>query len=232
MSIGQVIYYDFDHCREFLEERGRQLKDTASGLDTLAIHRELYYSFAYETLEKNALTSGQFDYGLCFLFTPLPLNALSYPQGHEVARAKIFELINTDKIPPIVMDLAGCEKMQPPLNDRHNFRVWMRPEFVSDMIDNGNVQIQMFFNAEAFYREVIIPQLKERGFHGMTPYVQAATAGLIKARHPSIPGKTLSVPWLNWIREMMSGGYSVVYLMACFASFIRQVDSTFLIPKP
>src|SRR5690349_20500224 len=48
MTLGNVVFYDFEHCREFLEDHAKHLRDTATGLNVLGLYRELFHGFTHE----------------------------------------------------------------------------------------------------------------------------------------------------------------------------------------
>lgn len=224
MAPGQIIFYDYDHCREFLEQRADDLRATAQGLDTLAICRELFYSFSYEALEQSALTLAQLDSGMVYLFVPAGLSPREYPQGHEVARAKALELLDC-KEPPIVLELLASQALEPPVGERGTIGSWMRQEFLDDVLLAKRVKIQLYFDGGGFFAEVIRAQLEQSGLVLMDDYLKAAKSGVLRVKHPAMPGKIFKLPWLLWVREMMGGGYSVVYLMACFATYLQKLNS-------
>jgi hypothetical protein len=219
---GQIVYYDYEHCREFLEQRARDLRQTTQGIESLAIYRELFYSFSYEALEQNALTLGQFDAGVVYLFIPENLTPRDYPQGHEVARKKALELIDSTE-PPVILELLSAQSMEPELGERGKVASWMRAEFLDEVLLPRKVKIQLYFDAGTFFREVMKPQLEQQGFEVADDYLKSAQTGQMLVRHPSSPGKVFKLPWLLWVREMMGGGYSVVYLMACFATYLQKL---------
>ena len=224
MAPGRVIYYDFNHCRDFIEERVKALRDTVTGLDALALYRELYYSFAYEALEHEALTIGQFDTGIVYAFIPELLAPADYPQGHKVMREKALELLGNAES-PVVLDLVQSQLQEPEVGPRGKIKSWMRPEFLEDIILTGKVRIHLYFDASSFYGQVIRPQLEERGFELIEDYRQCAKRGEVRLRHPNAPGKLYRVPWILWVREMMGGGYNVVYLMASFAAYMQKLET-------
>jgi hypothetical protein len=219
---GQIVYYDYDHCREFLEQRARDLRQSAQGIDALAIYRELYYSFSYEALEQGALTLGQFDAGVVYVFIPDHLRPRDYPQGHEVVRKKALELLGNNE-PPLVLELVSSQTMDPEVGERGKFQKWMRPEFLDEVLLPGKVTIQLYFDAGSFFRHMLQPQLEQHGFELADDYMKSAQTGQLRVRHPSSPGKIYKLPWLLWVREMLGGGYSVVYLMACFATYLQKL---------
>lgn len=223
MSQGEIIFYDYEHCRDFLEMRARDLRESARGLDTLATFRELMYGFAYESMEQEAIVLGQFDTGVVYLFTPDELAAERYPQGHEVARKKALELLDA-KLPPLVIDLLEGQSDRDTLSSKGRIEKWMRPEFMTDVILPRKVDIQLFFDGGAFFAEVMAPQLKTHGFELVNTYEESAETGELKVRHDARPGKVYRLPWVSWVREMMGGGYNVIYLMACFATYLQKLD--------
>ncbi|MGI8906105.1 MAG: hypothetical protein ACR2IE_06405 [Candidatus Sumerlaeaceae bacterium] len=219
---GQIVYYDYAHCSEFIEQRARALRQNAQGIDALAIYRELFYSFSYEALEQSALTLGQFDSGIVYMFIPEHLTIREYPQGHEVARKKALELLGTSD-PPLILELLSAQGMDPEVGERGKIAKWMRNEFLDEVLLPGKIAIQLYFDAGTFFREVLQPQLEQQGFELADDYVKSAQTGQLRLRHPSSPGKIYKLPWLLWVREMMGGGYSVVYLMACFATYLQKL---------
>lgn len=224
MTVGQIVYYDFDHCRKFIEDRARELKETSKGLEALALYRELFYSFSYETLENSSLTLGQFDTGTVYVFVPATLLPSEYPQGHEVVRSKAVGLMGCDQ-PPVVLDLLSAQTTEPLVGPPGKIESWMRPEFLQDVILSGKVQIQLYFDAGGLYKDIIAPQMVDRGFTLLEDYVTAARSGVIRVKHPAAPGKIYKLPWMAWIREMMGGGYSVVYVLACMATYLQRLET-------
>lgn len=226
MTVGQVTYYDYEHCREFLEARALSLRETAKGLETLAIYRELYYSFSYEAMEQGSMTLGQFDAGVVFLFIPENTKQVEYPQSPGVARAKALELLGcSPHEPPLVLDLTSSQSLPSPVGERGQFERWMRPEFLNDVILPLRVRIHLYFDGGTFFRDVLIPQLAQRGFTPADDYIASARSGELRVRHPSAPGKLFRLPWVLWVREMMGGGYSVVFLMACVANYLQKLEA-------
>lgn len=223
MGTGEIIYYDYEHCRSFLETRARDLSETATGLETLATFREMLYGFAYEALEQSALVLGQFDTGVVFLFVPWNLSPEEYPKGHEIARAKALELLGSEK-PPLLLELLAAQSEREQLSSKGFMEKWMRPEFLTDMLLAKRVAIELFFDGVAFYTEVMRPQLEKHGFEVISDYQMSAESGIVKVRHPNTPGKVYKLPWVAWVREMMGGGYNVIYLMACFATYLQKMD--------
>lgn len=226
MTVGQVTYYDYEHCREFLETRARTLRETARGLETLALFRELFYSFSYEALEQGALTLGQFDTGVVYLFLPGFLQQEKYQRRRDVARAKALELLGcSPKEPPLVLDLLTSQSLEPPVGERGRMERWMRSEFLNDVLRPGRIHIHLYFDGGAFFREILVPQLEQRGFTLLEDYIRSARNGELRVRHAAVPGKLFRLPWMLWIREMMGGGYSVVYLMACVANYLQKLEA-------
>src|SRR5688572_23747195 len=136
---GQIVYYDYEHCREVLEQRALELREKAQGIEALALYREFFYSFSYEALEQGALTLGQFDTGLVYLFVPGNLRRRDYPQGHDVAREKALELLGSNE-PPIILELLSAQTMEPAIGERGKIERWMRQEFLEEVVTPGKVK--------------------------------------------------------------------------------------------
>lgn len=222
MSLGKVVFYDYEHCQEFLEEHAKQLRETSTGLNALGLYRELFYGFTHEALESSAITIGQFDGGIVYMFIPEMLSREYYPAGHKVAREKSLELLSCTS-PPMVFEMLAAHEMEPKLSDNASCRKWMRPE-LQTLIDANAIQIQMYFNGEAFFEQLLKPSLLQQGYTLAGAYLDGAKTGFVRVRHPSAPGKIFKLPWIRWIREMMAGGYSMAYLMACLGSYTLKMN--------
>jgi hypothetical protein len=222
VTLGKVVFYDYEHCREFLEGHARQLRDTSVGLNMLGLYRELFYGFTYEALENSAITLGQFDSGLVYMFVPEMLKREYYPTGHKVAREKALELMGCTK-PPMVFEMVAAQIMDPPLPEKAHFDKWMRPEMLT-LLKECAIEIHMYFNAHGFYEQILIPLLQKHGYTVADDYLTSARSGYLRVRHPQRQGKLFKLPWRNWIREMMTGGYSMAYLMACMGTYVQKMN--------
>lgn len=223
MSEGQIIYYDYEHCRDFLEQRARDLQEKAEGLETLATFRELLYGFSYEALDKQSLVLGQFDTGVVFLFSPWDLEEDAYPQGHETARSKALDLLGA-KQAPLVLELLDAQSERATLSDHGRMETWMREEFLRDVVLARKVSIRLFFDGGAFFEQVMQPELLKHGFQLMNSYEDSAMTGFTRVRHSARPGRVFKLPWVAWVREMMGGGFNVIYPMACFSLYLQKLD--------
>jgi len=222
VSLGNVVFYDFEHCREFLEDHAKHLRDNAVGLDVLGLYRELFHGFTHEALESSSIILGQFDVGLIYLFVPEPLSREYYPEGHKTARKKSLELLQCTE-PPMVFELLAAQEMEPSLSERARCNTWMRPE-LTVLVEQGVIEIHMYFNGQAFFEHLLIPSLQQQGFSVADTYIASAKSGFVKVRHPNAPGKVFKMPWRTWIREMLAGGYSMAYLMACMGNYILKMN--------
>lgn len=224
MSLGKVVFYDYEHCREFLEDHSRHLRDTSAGLNILGLYREFFYGFTHEALESSSIILGQFDSGLVYMFVPEMLKREYYPDGHKVARSKALELMECAE-PPMVFELIAAHSMAPPLSDKAHWDRWMRPEMIT-LVNEGAVEIHMYFNSHAFYDQILVPMLQQQGYSVADDYLASARSGFLRVRHPQCPGKLFKLPWLIWIREMMTGGYSMAYIMACMGNYMLKMNET------
>ena len=162
MSEGQVTYYDYEHCRDFLEQRARDLQEKAEGLETLATFRELLCGFSYEALEQSSLVLGQFDTGVIFLFSPWDLDEDAYPKGHETARAKALDLLGAGE-PPLVLELLEAQADRKTLSDHGRMETWMREEFLRDVILARKVSIRLYFDGDTWVdKESPVPSTDPR----------------------------------------------------------------------
>lgn len=217
-----VVFYDFEHCREFLEDHAKHLRDTSKGLNVLGLYRELIHGFSHEALESSSITLGQFDHGLVFLFVPEPLKREYYPDGHKVAQKKALDLLACTE-PPMVLELLAALDMEPPLQEKSRNFAWMQPD-LKLLIEQGVIGLQMYFNAQAFHEQLLKPSLQQNDFTVADPYLTSAKSGYVRVRHPKTPGKVYKMPWLLWVREMFAGGYSMAYIMAMMGNYIMKMS--------
>lgn len=223
MTLGNVVFYDFEHCREFLEDHAKHLRDTATGLNVLGLYRELFHGFTHEALEASAITLGQFDHGVIYMFVPEPLKREYYPEGHKVAQKKALELMGCTE-PPMVFELLSAQDIEPPLAEKNRCDGWMRPE-LKVLVDEGVIEIQMYFNGQAFFEQILLPSLHQNEFTVTESYLDCARTGFVKVRHASAPGKVFKMPWVQWIREMLAGGFSMAYLMAMMGNYLLKMNA-------
>ena len=223
MPKGQIVFYDYEHCRSFLEQRARDLREQTTGLEALATFRELIYGFSYEALEQCSLILGQFDTGVVFLFTPAELSPDEYPKGHEIARKKAIDMLGASE-PPLVLEMLSAQSERETLSSKGFMEKWMRPEFLVDVLLARRVAVQLLFDGGAFFAEVLRPQLESHGFKLLASYVDCAEEGVLRVEHPGKQGTIFKLPWVAWIREMLGGGYNVVYVLACFATYLKKLD--------
>lgn len=224
MNLGNVVFYDFEHCREFLEDHAKHLRDNVVGLDVLGLYRDLFSGFANEALTESAITLGQFDHNVTFLFIPEHLRQEYYPEGHEVARAKALELMGC-KQAPVVLDLVNSTDVEPPVHEKAHYRSWM-PKNLLELLDQRMIEIQMIYNAQPFHDLILTPTLQEQGFSLADNYLASARSGFVRVRHSAVPGKVYKLPLLQWVREMFSGGFSVAYLVAMLGNATQKLSKT------
>ncbi len=224
MSVNNVVFYDFDHCREFLEDHAKYLRDTSAGLNILGLYRELFHGFSNEALESEAIVLGQFDQGLVYMFVPEPLKKEYYPSGHKVAQKKALELLGTTE-PPMALELHAAQDMEPPLQEKARYDKWMQPDLIT-LLNEGVIEIHMYFNSHAFYEQILLPSLQQHGFQPADSYLTSARSGYVRVRHPAAPGKLYKLPWLTWVREMLAGGYSLAYIMALLGNYMLKMNTS------
>lgn len=230
MSLGNVVFYDFDHCREFLEAHAKHLRDTSAGLNILGLYRELFSGFSHEALESEAIVLGQFDQGLVYMFVPEPLKKEYYPSGHKVAQKKALDLLGT-KEPPMALELRAAQKLEPPLHEKARYENWMQPDLLA-LVDEGIIEIHLYFNSHAFHEQILLPSLQQNGFQAADTYLTSARSGYVRVRHPASPGKLYKLPWLTWVREMLAGGYSMAYIMAMLGNYMIKMNNAVGQPPP
>lgn len=220
MTNGPVIFYDHDHCHEFLETHSRELKEKRTGLDALALYRPLFYGFTEEAIETCAITLGQFDAGLVYMFVPGCHHRKISPAAHKVARAKAKELLGCST--PMIFEIKAARKMEPPLGPQAACEKWMKPDLLA-MIDDNTIEIYMVINGQAFFDQVLLPCLTQNAFTTPDDYVSAAKSGNVRITHAAAPGKTYRLPWIKWVREMFTGGFNMSYMMACLGTYLQQI---------
>lgn len=220
MTTGQVIFYDYEHCRSFLETHSRDLKEKQQGLDALGLYRPLFYGFTEEALETCAITLGQFDAGLVYMFVPACHQRKLSPGAHKVARAKAIELLGCST--PMIFEIKAAREMKPPLAPQAACEQWMKPDLL-EMINDNTIEVFMVINGQAFFDQILLPCLTQNDFNTTDDYVSAAKSGNVRVSHAVAPDKIYKLPWIKWVREMLNGGFSMSYLMACLGTYLQKI---------
>ena len=188
MAKNKIIFYDYDHCRDFLETRAKDLRESTQGLESLATYREMLYSFSYEALEQSAVTLGQFDATVVYCFVPESLPEGVTERTMRSAEAKALDMLQS-KQPPLAIELLSAQARLGDGGERGRIESWMRPEFLRDIVNGGRVEILLFFDGAAFFEGLLRPQLQGRGFVLADSYESSGRSGMLRVRHPGLPGK-------------------------------------------
>jgi hypothetical protein len=91
-------------------------------------------------------------------------------------------------------------------------------------VEEGVIEIHVYFNGQAFFDQILVPSLQQQGFSLAEGYLPSAKSGYVKVRHPKAPGKLFKLPWVQWIREMLAGGYSMAYTLACMGNYMIKMN--------
>lgn len=229
MTGSKVVFYDFGHCNSFMKERGSELSQGKTGLAALAPYRPLFSAFADEALTTNAITLGQFDTGLVYMFVPEDLSRALAPSQHKVARAKAVELMQCSQ-PPMIFEIRAAQEMKPPIAEPARPDKWMPPDLL-EIVNNGSLEIHLLINAHAFFADIIMPALAHNGFESPDDYLTSGRSGFIHVRHADAPGQGYKLPWVKWLREMLTGGYSMAYPMACMGTYLQKMQEAIAASK-
>ncbi len=226
MPDSAIITHRLDTCRAYLEQHALDLREQAPGLQSLATHRQAMVNFAYEALESGQVVLAQLDPNLVYAFVPSVL-ADHGGTGDMFEQAQDLAISMLDPQGPVMgLELLAAEGADPPLAEQGRIEGWMTPEFLDGVVLEGRVRIVLFFDGESVFRESLTPQLDKRGYELLNDYDDAASRGVMRVRHPSVPGRVFRVPWVQWVREMLCGGYNLVYMMACFAVYLQKMQES------
>jgi len=226
LSRGRVIFYDYAHCSEFLEGIARDLHESAAagsaGLDAFGLYRPLFTGFANEALETNAITLGQFDTGLVYIFIPQEMRRELCPDANKTARNKAIELLKCQKA-PMIFDIRSAQSMEPAVASHAHYKEWMPPELL-ELVQSEALDIQIVINGHAFFEQIVCPILTKNGFSTTDEYLSSARLGYVRAQSPEASASVFKLPWVKWLREMLTGGFSMSYPMACLATYIEKMN--------
>jgi hypothetical protein len=81
-----------------------------------------------------------------------------------------------------------------------------------------------YFDGGSFFQETLRPHLEKRGFELIDSYTEALEQGFVRVRHSATSSTIFQVPWVRWVREMVSGGFDLVFLMACLAVYLQKLE--------
>ncbi len=218
----RIAIYDFDTCRPALEAHAQELAESAEGLARWASFRDFIQTFAREAVDNRTCVIGQFDPDVVFAFVPAEglgandreavwVSVLDHARRLMGGTAAPYWLDFLDAIAP-----EGIPK-SPILQNS-----WLDPHLAQEL-QSSQVVIWVFFNARRFLEAVIQPQLSKRGFM-ILPDESDEQLSELRVKHPGCPNKVFRIPWNVWFREMVGGGFNMLYLMALVAIYLQKLE--------
>jgi hypothetical protein len=221
---ASFIIYDYETCCDLLAEHASGLAESVEGLEKWATFREFFRSLVQESATSNSAILTQADPDLVFAFLPEKIIQAS---GHEnLSRdvdAAVRQLVRADS-PPYSFDffeaIGERDRVVASATPEH----WLEPNLFDDLILPRRVVVWVFFNAQRFLAEVLVPQLERRGFRVPPLSQEEILSGVLKVRHPEHPGLAYSIPWGEWLRDMVGGGYNIIFFMAVLALYLQKLD--------
>jgi len=220
----RIATYDFAACRQALQSHAQELVESAEGLARWASFRQFIEAFAREAHQHRACVLGQFDPDLVFAF--VPIEGLT-PTRHEALWADLLaeaaDLMGDAEVPLYWFDfldaLTGAEGTKA---DAVRYS-WMDSDLLQNVLIPRRLAIWVFFNAHHFLETVLRPQLEKRGFE-VLPDDSDERSPLVRVRHPNRPHTVYKIPWSDWLRHMVGGGFNMLYLLGIISLYLQKLE--------
>lgn len=219
-----MAIYDFEACRPALEAHAKELAESEEGLARWASLREFIEKFAREAFAHQTCVLGQFDPDLVFAFVPvekLPPNQRELVWVDVLERAR--ELLGGNDHPYWIDFLDAMTGGEGPKSAALRYS-WMDHSILQDILLAQKLAIWVFFNAKRFVESALLPQLQKRGFAVLPHESEEEPAPLLRVKHPNRPTTIFRIPWDQWFREMVGGGYNFLYLLAFSAIYLQKLE--------
>ncbi|MCX7626635.1 MAG: hypothetical protein N2Z21_10575 [Candidatus Sumerlaeaceae bacterium] len=220
----RIAIYDFEACRPALEAHAKELAENEEGLARWASLRDFIEKFAQEAFAHDTCVLGQFDPDLVFAFVPvknLPANQREMLWVDVLERSR--SMMGGSAHPYWIDFLDAITGGEGPKAAALRYS-WIEPSLLQDVLLPQKLAIWVFFNAKRFVETTLLPQLHKRGFVLVPHDSEEEHAPLLRVKHPSRPTTIFRIPWDQWFREMVGGGYNFLYLLAFAAIYLQKLE--------
>ncbi|AXA35884.1 MAG: hypothetical protein D6691_03575 [Candidatus Hydrogenedentota bacterium] len=219
-----ILLYDLNRCADLVAQKNLELAEVTEGIERWAALRPLYYDFAFEAFEQSQLLLAQVDPQVVLAFIPWNLPDEMAASVMEVLEHEARKLFASSG-PHLVYDLSEVANAPMPLDPKTRLESWVREDFLDDMLLPRRISIRMVFDFASFHNITLRPQLEKRGFQFISDLEEMVDTEMLRVVHPHRPQTIFKIPWGVWAREMFSGGFTIVYLIACLAIYLQKLES-------
>ena len=217
-----VTAYSAAEIQEYLEAHAAQLAERHQGIDVHALYREMYSTFAQRSAKHDTVLVVPVDAVLVLVFIPSSLFGGHAMEVQRQAEEQALALLApTDT--PLAMELVSMQDDPPAVEGKCRLEQWAEEEFLT-LLEEREATIVGYFDGGAFFQETLRPHLEKRGFELIDSYTEAVEQGFVRVRHSATSSTLFQVPWVRWVREMVSGGFDLVFLMACLAVYLQKLE--------
>ncbi|PKO17058.1 hypothetical protein CVU37_09630 [candidate division BRC1 bacterium HGW-BRC1-1] len=214
--------YSADEMREYLEAHAAQLAERHQGIEVHALYREIYASFAQRTAQHDTVLVAPVEAVLVLVFIPSAFAGAHAMEIQRQAEEKALALLAPADT-PLAMELVSMQDDPPAIEGKCRLDQWADEEFLT-LLDDREATIVAYFDGGSFFQETLRPHLEKRGFELIDSYTEALEQGFVRVRHSATSSTIFQVPWVRWVREMVSGGFDLVFLMACLAVYLQKLE--------
>ncbi len=221
--MSRFAIYDFATCREALEAHARELAAAVEGIERWASFREFVEAFAREAWKNKTTVLGQFDPDLVFVFAPFDRPDHVHRESRWVSVLELAsELLGQSGEGPYWVNFVDAfTRGESPKSTMLHHR-WL-PDDLTGLLVGDQLAIWVFFNAKRFLGTVLLPQLEKRGFT-VLPDESDELTPVVRVRHPNRPRATYLIPWAEWLREMIAGGFNLLYLLEILSLYLQKLE--------
>ena len=217
-----LIVHPLADVREHLVEYGRALRERVEGIEGHTVFRELIRRHLVRATEGDAIHLVHADEVLVMAFIPAALAGSDQRDLHQEAERTALALLDSDG-PPMPIELVSAQIGPPAVEGKCRLEAWLEGDLL-DVLEEREVLVVAYFDGAAFYAETLRPQLERRGFELLESCAETLETGVLRVRHTATSSSIFQVPWGRWVRDMVSGGFDLVFLMACLAVYLQKLE--------
>jgi hypothetical protein len=219
-----MAIYDFEACRPALEAHAKELAESQEGLARWASLREFIQKFAQEAFAHKTCVIGQFDPDLVFAFVPVENLDANQREALWVEILEQARVLMGGTNHPFWFDfLDAITGGEGPKSAAIRYS-WLDEDLLRDLLLPQRLAVWVFFNAKRFLETTLLPQLTKRGFVVVEENVEEDPSPFLRVRHPNRPKTIFRIPWASWCRDMVGGGYNLLYLLAFAAVYLQKLE--------
>lgn len=217
-----LVIHPLADVRDQLAEHGRALRERFQGIEAHTLFRDLIRGHLMRAMEGDAIHLVHADAVLVMAFIPSVLAGGDWRHLHLETERQALALLDSGG-PPMPVELVSAQFEEPVVEGKCRLESWLEEDLL-EALEERDVMVVAYFDGASFHEETLRPQLERRGFELLQGYAETLETGSLRVRHTATSSTIYQVPWGRWVREMVSGGFDLVFLMACLAVYLQKLE--------